>query len=70
MFVPVLTGDGQVGDVRLLRVVGLVAVRLRGLGHWRRLRGEILRIDGHHAGSGLVRGHDVVKQSCSGDCRR
>ena len=37
VLVPILAGDGQIGDVWLFGVVGLVAVRLRDFGHWRRL---------------------------------
>ena len=56
VLVPVLPGDGRVGDVRLLRVILRVPVWLRSAGLSRRLR-DVLGVNGKHAGSRLVRRH-------------
>ena len=58
MLVPVLSRNGLVGDVRLLRVVFWITVWLRGAGHCRGLR-DVFWVDGLHASGGLVGGHGV-----------
>ena len=56
VLVPVLLGDGRVGDVRLLRVILRIPVWLRSAGLSRRLR-HVLGVNGKHAGGRLVRRH-------------
>lgn len=58
MLVPVGLGDGGVGDVRLLRIVGSVSIGLRSFGHWRGLGREELRLHCHITGSRLMGWHD------------
>jgi hypothetical protein len=59
VLVPVLLCHGSLGDVRLLRVVLCVSDRLLRvwLGGGRRLTRQVSRVDGHHAGGGLVGRH-------------
>ena len=65
VLVPVLLCHGSLGDVRLLRVVLCVPDRLLRvlLGGGRGLAGQESRVDGLHAGGGLV-GRHVVR--CTG----
>ena len=62
MLVPVRPCDGEVGDVRLLRIVFGVAIRLRGARHRPRLL-DVIGVDGLHASGRLVGRH------CGGEKR-
>jgi hypothetical protein len=63
VLVPVLLCHWSLGDVGLLGVVVLVPDRLLrvGLGCSRRLAGQVGRVNGRHAGYGLMRRHLVVR---------
>jgi hypothetical protein len=69
VLVPVLLCHGSLGDVRLLRVVLCVPDRLLRvrLGGGRGLAGEVGRVDGHHAGGGLVGRHVLLR--VFGECQ-
>lgn len=58
MLVPILPSDGVLCDMFLGRVVLGASVWLVLAGHWGRLRGQVLGVDGLVASGGLVRRHD------------